>query len=131
MKYAIVCVDDEPIIVELLSFQLNKLFETESTFIETYTDPQEAEQGVDRIIEHGVNVIFMVVDYQMPKINGAQLIRSIKLRHETIKFFMLSGQANSSIVDQLIEEGTLERFIAKPWSEEDLKEALEEFIVKN
>lgn len=129
MKYAIVCVDDEPVIVELLSFQLKKLFNMESTFVETYTNPQEVEEGIDSIIAHGIQVIFMVVDYQMPLLNGAQLIRSIKTKYPMIKFFMLSGQANNSIVDQLHEEGILERFIAKPWSENDLKVALDEFIL--
>lgn len=129
MKYAIVCVDDEPVIVELLSFQLKKLFNKESTFVETYTNPKEVEEGIDSIIAHGIQVIFMVVDYQMPLLNGAQLIRSIKAKYPMIKFFMLSGQANSSVVDQLLEEGILERFIAKPWSEKDLKVALDEFII--
>lgn len=128
MNYAIVCVDDEPVIVDLLSFQLKKIFNTESTFVETFTNPQDVELGVDKIVEYGISVIFMVVDYQMPHINGAQLIRTIKAKHPSIKFFMLSGQANNTIVHQLLEEGLLEKFIAKPWSEQDLEKALDKFI---
>jgi YesN/AraC family two-component response regulator len=128
MNYAIVCVDDEPVIVDLLSFQLKKIFNTESTFVETFTNPQDVEAGVDKIVEYGISVIFMVVDYQMPHINGAQLIRTIKAKHPSIKFFMLSGQANNTIVHQLLEEGLLEKFIAKPWSEQDLEKALDKFI---
>lgn len=130
MKYAIICVDDEPIVVDLLRYQLSIIFNTESVAIETYTDPTEVEQGITDLVNYGIDVIFLVVDYQMPDMSGVQLIRSIHSKHPNIKFFMVSGQANSRLVQQLMDEGLLERFIAKPWSEAELEEAVKAFIDK-
>jgi YesN/AraC family two-component response regulator len=128
MKYAIVCVDDEPLIVDILYFQLKKLFKSETTIIETFTDPLEVEEGIEKLVQYGVDVIFMMVDYQMPKLNGAEVIRTIKSKYPNIKFYMLSGQANYEVVDQLIEEKLLEQFILKPWSQKDLENALRDFL---
>jgi YesN/AraC family two-component response regulator len=89
------------------------------------------EEGLEKLVNYGIDVIFMIVDYQMPKINGAEIIRSIKSKYPSIKFYMLSGQANHEVVDNLIEEGLLERFIPKPWAEKDLETALNEFISKS
>jgi hypothetical protein len=41
---------------------------------------------------------------------------------------MLSGQANSVQIDSLIEEKLLCKFIAKPWSEKELFDAINELI---
>lgn len=128
MKYAIVCVDDEPMIVDVLFFQLKKLFNSNTTVIETFTNPIEVEEGLEKLIQYGIDVIFMIVDYQMPQLNGAQIIRLIKSKYPSIKFYMLSGQANNDIVDQLIKEQLLEQFIPKPWSEKDLENALSQFL---
>lgn len=130
MKYAIICVDDEPVVVDLLRYQLSKLFNTESVAIETYTDPTLVEKGITDLVNYGIDVIFLVVDYQMPDMSGVQLIRSIHAKHPSVKFFMVSGQANSRIVQQLVDEGLLERFISKPWSEAELEKAVKAFIDK-
>ncbi|MFN5912629.1 MAG: response regulator [Bacteroidota bacterium] len=130
MKYAIICVDDEPVVVDLLRFQLSKLFNTESVAIETFTDPKEVAGGITDLLNFGIDVIFLVVDYQMPDMTGVQLIRSIHSKHPKVKFFMVSGQANTLLVQQLMEEGLLEKFIAKPWSEAELADAVKVFIDK-
>jgi len=39
---------------------------------------------------------------------------------------MLSGQANSTQIEALENEGLLEMFLQKPWEESDLKGCLEQ-----
>ena len=56
----------------------------------------------------------------MPNINGAELIRNIKQKYPELKCIMLSGQANNIIVNELTNDHLLEKFISKPWEEENL-----------
>ena len=119
-KYAVVCVDDDPYILQMLGFQLSKVMDQKCTLIEYFTDPKKALDNIDKLVSQNIDIIFVMVDYQMPKMTGAELIRSIKEKHKELKCVMLSGQANSSSVNSLKEENLLEEFLAKPWDESEL-----------
>lgn len=128
IKYAIVCIDDDPFILQMLSFQLQKYIDGECTLMEFFTNPIEAIESIDELIGDEIDIIFIVVDYQMPELNGAELIRKIKLNHPGMKCIMLSGQANAIQVDDLVNDNLLDSFIPKPWNEEDLLKAITPFI---
>jgi len=119
-KYAVVCVDDDPYILQMLGFQLSKVMDQKCTLIEYFTDPKKALDNIDELVFQNIDIIFVIVDYQMPKMTGAELIRSIKEKHKELRCVMLSGQANSSSVNSLKEENLLEEFLAKPWDESEL-----------
>lgn len=119
-KYAVVCVDDDPYILQMLGFQLSKVMDQKCTLIEYFTDPKKALDNIDELVSQNIDIIFVMVDYQMPKMTGAELIRSIKEKHKELRCVMLSGQANSSSVNSLKEENLLEEFLAKPWDESEL-----------
>jgi YesN/AraC family two-component response regulator len=120
LKYAVVCVDDDPYILQMLGFQLSKIIDHKCTLLEYFTDPNEALLGISELVEERIDIIFIIVDYQMPKMTGAQLIRSIKQKYPDLNCVMLSGQANQISVDELISENLLATFISKPWDEETL-----------
>jgi hypothetical protein len=40
LKYAVICVDDDPIILQLIDFQMKKLVNDQTTIVETTTDPR-------------------------------------------------------------------------------------------
>ena len=128
IKYAVVCVDDDPFILQMLSFQLTKVVNQKHTLIEYFTDPSEAFLNIDALVEEKIDIIFIIVDYQMPEMTGAQLIRAIKLKHPNLKCIMLSGQANPISVEELLQDEMLESFIAKPWNEEVLFQAIQPII---
>jgi len=124
IKYAVVCVDDDPFILQMLGFQLGKILDQKCTLLEYFTDPSEALQNIDHLVEEKIDIIFVIVDYQMPQMTGAQLIRSIKLKYPELKCVMLSGQANPVSVDALIKDNLLDSFISKPWDEQVLFDAV-------
>ena len=128
MKCAVVCVDDDPYILQMLGFQLSKIMDQSQTLIEYFTDPNQALENIDLLIDEQIDVIFVMVDYQMPKMTGAELIRKLKLKHKNLKCIMFSGKANKSSVDSLKSENLLEEFIEKPWDEDELFETLRPLI---
>ncbi|MEY4571634.1 MAG: hypothetical protein RLZ10_845 [Bacteroidota bacterium] len=128
LKYAVVCVDDDPYILQMLGFQLGKIIDEKCTLLEYFTDPNEALKGISGLIDERIDIIFIIVDYQMPKMTGAQLVRSIKEKYPDLNCVMLSGQANQISVDELITDKLLVNFISKPWDEEVLFNAIRPMI---
>lgn len=124
----IVCVDDDPFILQILSHQLKKRSRFDWLDVETYTDPVEALESLTELMEDGVPVPLLIVDYRMPQMNGTELVRKLKTMGLDSRYLMLSGQANSSDVDQLFREGLLDAFHEKPWSEDELLGKIRELV---
>jgi DNA-binding NarL/FixJ family response regulator len=112
----------------MLGFQLSKIIDQKCTLLEYFTDPNEALSGITALIEDRIDIIFIIVDYQMPKMTGAQLIRSVKEKFPDLNCVMLSGQANQISVDELVSENLLTCFISKPWDEETLVQIISPLI---
>lgn len=129
-KYAVICVDDDPHILQMLSFQLEKIVDTNITMLEYYTDPEDALNDFDELMSEKIDVIFILVDFQMPKMNGAQLIRELKAKNKELPCIMLSGQANTVQVADLESDGLLTCFVHKPWDEHTLFEVLKPILSK-
>lgn len=130
LRYAIVCVDDDPYILQMLGFQLERFIESGSTIIEFFTDPLEAIKNIDQLIAEKIEILFVVVDYQMPHKTGAEFIRMLKNIHPDLKFIMLSGQASAIHVDDLVNDNLLESFVSKPWDESELLSVVEPILRK-
>ena len=129
-KYAVVCVDDDPYILQSIGFQVEKLINNKTTIVEYYTDPGTVLKSIDLLTREGIEIILAIVDFQMPDLNGAELVRAIKDQHPEIKCLMLSGQASAIHVDDLVSDNLLESFISKPWDENELFDAIEPIINK-
>jgi CheY-like chemotaxis protein len=128
LKYAIVCVDDDPSILQVLGFQLHKYIDGNCVFMEFFSDPLEAYENIGELLNNQIDIIFILVDYQMPGLNGADLIRKIKALNPGLKCIMLSGQANAIKVDELVSDNLLEAFISKPWEESELLSAIKPLV---
>jgi len=130
LKYAVVCVDDDPYILQMLGFQLSKIVDQKCTLLEYFTDPQLALSNIDELVSEKIDIIFIIVDYQMPEMTGGQLVRSIKAKYPELKCVMLSGHANDVSVDDLVHENLLDAFISKPWDEDVLFDAIRPILDK-
>ena len=119
-KNAVICVDDDPLILQVLSFQMDKHIDKQQTLSEYFSDPVVALEHVKDLIDASIPIACAIIDYQMPQMTGAQLIREIKKLDPTIKIIMLSGQANSVQIDDLLNENLLDVFVGKPWDEKEL-----------
>lgn len=120
MLYAIVCVDDDPMILQMLDFQLRKHITNEKVLFEFYTNPNEALDSMKRMEELGVFPVLLITDFQMPEMNGADFIRAVKKEIRSINTIMLSGQANAIQVDDLVNDELLDVYVYKPWDELNL-----------
>ena len=127
-KRAIVCVDDDPFILQMLGFQLNKIVYPKDVLLELYTNPAEVIECMGLLREEGIVVKLLFVDYNMPQMTGAELIRAVKQYDASIVCVMLSGEADSREVDELREMKLIDSFVSKPWNESTLVSILEQVI---
>ena len=128
-RNAVICIDDDPMILQVLGFQMEKFLNHSDTIIELYTEPSKALRDIKDFVFEDIEILFVIVDYQMPHISGAKFIRALKETHPAIPCIMLSGQANSSQIEALERDGFLEAFLQKPWEESELKRSIE--LLKN
>ena len=112
----------------MLSFQLDKIVDQNKTILEFFTNPKDSISYFDEIIENKIEVLLLIVDFQMPQMNGAQLIRELKKKKSDLTCIMLSGQANSVQVAELNQDNFLHTFIHKPWNENNLFEVLKPIL---
>lgn len=131
MKQAIICVDDEDIILEALKDQLGPFFENHF-LIETSTTAEEALEIYDELIENGYEVPVVISDYLMPTMRGDEFLIKIHARNPNILKILLTGHANIDGITNAINNANLYRFIPKPWDRDDLiltvREAIRSFI---
>jgi CheY-like chemotaxis protein len=118
---ALVCVDDDEIVLTVLSYQLKKVLGLGDELLEMSKDPLEIPSFIEGLLLEGYHVPLVIVDFQMPVLNGSALIRLLHSKHPELKFVMLSGEASDIQVEALYDDKLLHGFIAKPWSEEDIR----------
>ena len=120
---AIVCVDDEAIIVmamrQELARQLKGRFRVESAL-----SAQEALDLIDKLYAENVRVVLVLTDWLMPGIKGDELLAIIKRKHPDIHCILISGQVDSRAVAAAQLETVLDAYIQKPWRRDRLMETV-------
>jgi DNA-binding NtrC family response regulator len=111
-RHTILMVDDEPHVLKSFQRALRK---------EPYTllTAQSGEEGLKLLEAREVSLV--ISDYNMPRMNGLALLKTVKTLYPHILAIMLTGQAEISIAMQAINEAGVYKFIQKPWEDADLK----------
>ena len=129
-KCAIICVDDESIILESLKQQLKKHFLT--TYIyELASSAEEAMEILDELILDGVMVLIIVSDWLMPGIRGDDFLIEVHKRYPQIIKVMLTGQADDESIQKARDSANLYACLSKPWNENELIEIIKKGLDKN
>ena len=81
----ILVVDDEPDFVRLLKVRL------ESADCKVVT-AQDGKEGLEKLRSEKPDVVLL--DIVMPKIDGLDLLRRMRIRHKSLPIFMLSGYSD-------------------------------------
>ncbi len=128
-KPVIICVDDEPTILDSLEIDLLKAFE-DKYLIETAESGEEALELLAELLAENYEVPLIISDHIMPNMKGDELLRNVHAMSPKSLTIMLTGQADLSAVANAINYAKLYRYIAKPWQSDDLKLTVTEAIYK-
>lgn len=120
---AILCVDDEEVILETLKEQLKRQFGRKYLY-EAATNADEAWEILDDLHTEGVEVLIIVSDWLMPGVKGDEFLIQVHQRYPQIVKVMLTGQADATAIDRAHEEANLHCCLVKPWTNEELTTAI-------
>lgn len=115
MTYKILCVDDDPNILQGYKRALRKDFEI-------YT----AEGGIEALamIEREGPFAVVVSDMRMPVMDGVVFLSRVREKAPDTVRMMLTGNADQKTAIDAVNEGSIFRFLTKPCPPEDLARAL-------
>jgi CheY-like chemotaxis protein len=128
-RKAIICVDDEQIILDSLVEQLEKYFGNSYTY-EPTESAEEAIELVEDLEDEGVEIAVIVCDWLMPGMKGDEFLLRIDLKYPNIVKVLLTGQADEALVFKLKQETGSFAILHKPWEKEELVQAIQEQMNK-
>jgi two-component system NtrC family sensor kinase len=78
----------------------------------------DAQEGLAVLSAQPVQAV--VSDYRMPGMSGVEFLRVVKERWPAIQRVLLTGQADSSAIEEAVNQAEIFRFIWKPWDDSHL-----------
>ncbi len=117
----LLCVDDEPSILK----SLERCFLGEGY---TVLKAESGQQGLAILQERGGKVDLMIVDQRMPQMSGDAFLKLAREKYGHLKALMLSGYADFDSMVKAFNEGEIDRFIAKPWNNQELVDMVRETL---
>jgi len=116
---AILCVDDEAIVLLSLRDQIARHFGDRYRY-EMAESADEAWEIISDLWNIGVRILIIVADWLMPDIRGDEFLIQVHQRFPKIVTVLLTGQADESAIERARQQANLYACIIKPWNETDL-----------
>lgn len=118
-KRAILCVDDEKIVLDSLQEQLRNTFGDLFEY-EIAESVDEAWEVIEDLVGDGYEMVLVISDWLMPKVKGDKFLIELHQKYPETVTIMLTGQADPEAVENAFQNANLYAYIRKPWREEDL-----------
>jgi len=120
---AILCVDDEQVILDSLKEQLKRRFGSEYMY-EAAESAEEALEILEELYADSVKVLIIVSDWLMPEMKGDEFLIKVHQRFPEIVTVMLTGQADDEAIERAKKDANLSYCLRKPWTEEELAQII-------
>ncbi|GAB1484469.1 response regulator [Treponema sp.] len=124
MKKAILCVDDEAIILMSIKQELNALF-ADAYVYETALSLEAALSVMDELDAEGISLAAILTDWFIPGMSGTELIASYKARYPLVPCVVVTGQFDDKNIQALLQNGSLKAVLQKPWETAELRETIQ------
>lgn len=112
----ILCVDDEPNVLESLALNLNRRYD-----VDTATSGAAALE----LLQSGRSFAVIVSDMRMPGMDGATFLRHARACAPDVVRLLLTGHADLASVASAVNEGRIFRYLTKPCAPSELANAVE------
>lgn len=122
-EVAILCVDDEIVILEVLQEQISRHF-GEQFLYEAAESAEEALEIIEELTDGGVKIVVIVSDWLMPGMRGDEFLVQVHQQFGDITKILLTGQADGEAIERAKREANLYSCIHKPWRQEELLETI-------
>lgn len=123
-KEAIICVDDEAVILLSIKQELKRKFR-DRYLVEIALDATEAEALIADLEARGVRTVLVLSDWFMPGLRGDQFLIELHRKHPEIRTILVTGQADEESVERARIEAGLCACVKKPWRSSELARTIE------
>jgi len=121
-KIFVLCVDDEPNLLELTKIFLEK--EDDRLSVDTSTSTEEALKYLETKTYEAI-----VCDYQMPGMNGLEFLESLRNQNNLIPFIILTGKSREEVAIRALNLGA-DRYLQKGGDPKTLYGVLAQAIIQ-
>jgi 3-oxoacyl-[acyl-carrier-protein] synthase-3 len=131
-KPVILLLDDERPVLEALEAQLAPAFE-DLARVEVFDTPAEALAAVGRWQRERRALAVAVVDEKMPGLSGTETIARLRASEvaRDLHAILLTGYGGLDSAVGAINRAGVERYLEKPWSEEELTGAVRALLLRH
>jgi response regulator RpfG family c-di-GMP phosphodiesterase len=112
----VLCVDDEPRIVEGLALHLRRDYRVVTA--------NSAQKALQALKENGAPAV-IVSDMRMPGMDGATLLKHVRHLHPETTRILLTGDPGRDVAMAAVNEGQIFRYLTKPCAPDQLRTAIE------
>ncbi len=126
-REAILCVDDEAIILMSLKQELRLSFGDRFTY-ETALSADDAKSIIEELSQDDVRVALIISDLLMPGTKGDEFLVEVKRQYPDIRAIVITGHADREAVERTMRETGAARVFHKPWRTEELLQAVSDCL---
>ena len=120
-KCTILVIDDEPSLLETLRLILS---EAGYNVLTSATGPK----GLDMVRYAPKDVRLVLLDYNMPRFNGAETLEFLRKLNPALKIMAMSGLRATELPESFYTG--VDRFVSKPFKNDELLKMVEEVLEK-
>ncbi len=125
MNKAILCVDDEAIILSVMQKKLQKYF-TDRVKIYSALNAESALELINDLHAKEIQLMVVIADYLMPGMRGDEFLLKVGNNYPWIKSIMVTGMAEKEIIEDLRSRKIVKAVFYKPWLDDELFSTVEE-----
>jgi response regulator RpfG family c-di-GMP phosphodiesterase len=118
----ILCVDDEPRVVEGVALHLRKDYQVHTAL--------SGEAGLAKLKELGGQVCVVVSDMRMPGMDGATFLKRVMRAYPDTSRILLTGEPGRDAAVAAVNEGQILRFLTKPCPPDQLRAAIDAAVIQ-
>ena len=118
----VLCVDDEPRVLEGLTLHLRKEYE-----VHCAGGGAAALQKLRELKQ----VAVIVSDMRMPGMDGATLLHQVMQNYPAVTRILLTGETGRDAAVSAVNKGNIFRFLTKPCAPDQLKSAIDAGVIHN
>jgi len=117
----VLVVEDEPIVCAVAQALLSRSGYT------VLTAP-DGTSALNVLREHPVSIGLILLDMTMPGMTTDEIVRGVRALDPTLPILLTSGYASSDTVRQMVEEGSVQGFLGKPYTLAELVGKVQELL---
>ncbi len=113
-RKAILCVDDEVVILVSILQELKRAFGGRFVYGQA-THAVQALETIEELAAEDIRVILIISDWLMPGMKGDEFLERIHEAHPEIRAIMITGQADRAAVERVRRNASVIAVFNKPW----------------